>query len=65
MAFHNPASIFLVIPPVSLFLFQISMSGLHPGGIRVSHLVGGRERIHKSWISMPRWVFEGLLKLTL
>lgn len=51
MAFLNPASTFLVIPPVSLFLFQISMSDLHPGGIRASDLVGGGEHIHKGWIS--------------
>lgn len=51
MASLNPASIFLVIPPVSLFLFQINMSGLHPGGIRVSDLVGGGEHIHEGWIS--------------
>lgn len=51
MAFLNPASTFLVILPVSLFLFHISMSGLHPGGIRVSDLVGGREHIHRGWIS--------------
>lgn len=51
MAFLNPASTFLVIPPVSLLLFQTNMSGLHPGGIRVSGLVGGGEHIHEGWIS--------------